>query len=215
MKRVCSILAVIAISGCGTPKSHISISEPKAYTIPDYGRYSFNQGRERTWDAIVANLSRSQFKIDKMDKASYHIALKIDSDPSKYIDCGSRRITKDETPKRVTNAASHYTYSKYRDNHLDTYFVKNDLTSDVNIMVGGDEMRSNANVQIIFTLNVLERRTTTQGVQFNTTKEYTLTLTPNESKFFDAYGTHCRSKGKLEQEIRSLLTASYSPYGYQ
>ena len=214
MKRVFSILVVIALSGCGTPKSHISISEPKAHSIPDYSRYSFNQGRERTWEAIVANLSGSRFKIDKMDRASYHIALKIDSDPAQYIDCGSRRITKDETPKQITNAAGHYTYSKYRENHLDTYFVKNDLSSDVNIMVSGDDTRSSANVQIIFTLNVLERRTT-QGVQFNTTKEYTLTLTPSENKFFDAYGTHCRSKGKLEQEIRSLLTLSYSPYGYR
>lgn len=193
--------------GCAhtNPTTHIKTLEPKSYSIPEHNNLVFQQSKKVTWNRVLKKFSDSKiFTVNEIDNSAQHLIATFDVQPEQYFDCGSRVILNKDHPTTVVNVQSHYKYSRYRRNHLDTYYIKNNLTGVVNIFVNGNTDTSTAIIQIVFKLDVNEMRRTTQGTS-NINLDYSLNLTPNEVKYFDAFDTYCRSKGKLETEITTLL----------
>ena len=207
MKKYYLTFFIISILGCaGThPVTQIKTIDSESYSIPDYNNLVFRQSKNETWNNILNKLSSSKIlTISEIDNNSQHVTATFDVQPNKYLDCGSRIIQSNNHSLEVVNAHDHYKYSSYRRNHLDTYYIRNKLTGIINIFLNGNEITSTAIVQIVFTLNVLEVRRSTQGGR-NRHQDYSLTLNPNEVKYFDIFNASCRSTGKLEMQIKTLL----------
>ena len=198
---------IILIAGCARhyPVTHIKTIEPESYSIPEHNNLVFKQSKNETWNDILNKFSNSNIlTVKEIDNKSRHLTATFDVQPGEYLDCGSRVIQSNEQSTTVVNAQNHYKYSSYRKNHLDTYYIKNKLTGDVNIFVNGNKITSTVIVQIVFKLDVNEMRRTTQGGS-NINRDYSYTLTPKELKFIDVFDASCRSTGKLEMQIKIFL----------
>ena len=208
MKKIYLVLLIALISGCADPTTRITVHEPAANSSGVIlNTVTINLPVEEAWKIILTRIAVTSFNIDQINETTHFISgTPIGGDPEQYIDCGKRSIETEGKVKTVTNTRKEYSYSVWRRNHLDTYRINNDFTAKAKIFVSGHGETSEVMIKVFLALTVQENKTTTQGDRFGTNKKYQLNLDPDEVKYFEAFGTKCRSTGKLEQELFDLLS---------
>ena len=199
-------LFILMVCSCN-PVTHISVTVPKSYENNKIEPITVNSGVEQTWNRIISNAMDSPFKIKKIDSTSHIVSLTVSGKPSLYIDCGTKKIDTDGNVHQVVNADSQYTYSVYRDNHLDTYSFNNHFKGKAIIFVSGNAWTSTIQVKIDLELISNQQISTTQGSLHGSSKRSNLNLTGSERKLFDGFRATCQSTGKFEKEVRALLTS--------
>ncbi|MGH8551599.1 MAG: hypothetical protein ACRERU_23940 [Methylococcales bacterium] len=196
---------LVFMNGCSTPVSHISVSPPARNGIQRIETVILHAGMEQVWNHVLSKVMESPFKIKNIDSASHILSVVISGNPSLYIDCGTKKIVTNRSVREVVNAAQSYEYSIYRQNHLDTYSISNQVNGKAILFVSGDARISSIRVKIDLELISSQQMSTTQGTFYGTSKRFTLNPSRDDQKAIDEFGTTCQSTGKFETEVRGLV----------
>jgi len=225
--RIIIAIGTLLLAACATaPKTTAIVTEPATYTVAN--ECYVDRPFAEVWDGLVAELAKSFFVINNIEKESRIINLSFSTTaPEDYIDCGrtTRTYKKGKTEQVFEYEIakdSAYKYSRQVEtNAYANYDVSRRTTLDgrINVFLApeGAGTRVTVNVRFIFNVETsgvyeviagaLEIRQST-GVVPPTT--YTLSFdtrapgkdnlgTPSEPAFVT-----CGSNGKLETSILDM-----------
>jgi len=206
MNKFNTILLILFLSGCGTPKTVITSIQPEVHEIPNKHTFLFKQGKEETWDNLLSMFANTEFRIDKINMAAHMVKLRYTGQPDLYIDCGIKKINTEDDEVTIFNSKGNYSYRAYQYIHLETYSVINNFTGYVNILITGNENSSQASVQYELELETEEKRTTTRGMAYSTNQHERLTLTSYKPMPSNLFKTNCRTTGNFERQVFEIIS---------
>jgi hypothetical protein len=215
---------VLGVSACATAGTQTADLAP-AQSQHVSNEVTVTGSSDVVWDQLVAQLSRSFYVINNIDKASRLLNVSFYSDsPADYIDCGTTTRTytrgdENQTYRYAFAASSSYKLGQRRDNAIITYNVNRStkLEGRANIYVAPKDAGSTAvmvNARYILTVNVtgIYQAESLIGIKGATgpmdPSTYTVSFNTNQANTTNvatagdppSYVT-CYSRGKLEGDI--------------
>lgn len=204
LKKIGLVVAFASMTGCAT--SSLNYTPPTGATVVN--SKTVTKDFDKTWDALVRQLSSDFFVINNIDKSSRLINVSFSaSQPSEYVDCGS-------TIRKFSNARGEQVYS-YRAADSSQFAVTN-----------AQNMAFNATrtTKLEGRVNIYVAPSTGTSTDISVNTKYVLTVTFNAVGFdgnpgggntstfdFSTKSPHesqaltCYAKGTLEAKILDMV----------
>lgn len=201
--RALAIGSALSLGACAT--AQVNYSAPAGVAAAD-NEIIVSKPFSQVWDRLVAELSKSFFVINNIEKDSRIINVSFSSSkPTRYVDCGTTTVTSSH-PARGEQT---WTYAVADDsavwvgidgtNHIMDRARDTNLEGRVNIFLAPEGSGSTlVRVNAKYALSVTVRET---GVTapYNNVHSATMSFSTNEPT--TDYNTTCTSKGVLESEL--------------
>lgn len=222
MFRYCLLLAAaLPLAGCAASSTTSNV-RPEALDIPNEA--TIDRPFDEAWDGMIANLAKSFFVINNVDKTSRIINVSFSADePGDLIDCGTstRTFKRGSFSKTYTYATAHGAdFIVATPNGISAEIHRTTgLEGRANVYVAPKDQKTeiSVNARYVFTVNNMAQALDEYGrpVGFpSSLPPYTKTFeTKQPGEWIDDDGTKwgCQSNGTLERRILEAAGVKAKP----
>ena len=210
LKLIALTLSFLLLSACA---GELKFTPPaESYSLNN--STTVNKNKDEVWKTIVPQLGKSFFVINNLDKESGIINVSYSGNPENYVDCGRiYSYVKNARGERTYDFPASRGHQQYEVMEKGEYYTcdrKIDCEGRINVIVqeiSSNETQISINIKYVLTKTARvsnamgDSRTSTDTISFVSGQQGQFRGSGQYS------GTICKSNGRLEQEILSILSS--------